>query len=585
MKPVYSSPQNGRCLITSLLVLFLCTCGRAQLRPDAPALTFLADQMTDLGLAWSIPNGDFGPTQLAWSRQNQLWRPGGIKASWKGNHPWHTGIGAFTPQDNNYVRYNKIAKVTCAAGERQQAFSLALRPSRYNSLSANFSYFRDDRFRDANDDGRNDLSPRRNIHTDISGSWNAGDYSGSTCLQYFQENGQRQGRLDQDLQKIGLNQHNALRHYGLEYFLNVSLNAEHVDRSFSNRTHQHRRLTSCLQLGIRPDHYNSGGISWQGSIDLLHREDRLQLPGINREEREQFIAASGEFSYDLSPFRFRYNQQLRASRTDSLTYRPNAQIVWHTRLADLYLTGIVNRGGGYRNPLLSDGHLAFSLREYQLGELRSEDFWRRGFSLQAKPAEHFELDAQAFYFTYDRYTAVRYTDANELRINQVSGTTRRLLAAQASYVLPLELTGRDDHPAVYFNYRYDELRPENAAGMLLPARHAAWVRLEVPLMIGYSDRQWANTFSLSYLRQSGVQGLKNDATPLPARDRLDASLKTKYKDYWLALSGEQLLHRESRSAYGFDPLGEGENIPLGSEFSTILGSRFTVSIGVEIGSP
>jgi len=59
------------------------------------------------------------------------------------------------------------------------------------------------------------------------------------------------------------------------------------------------------------------------------------------------------------------------------------------------------------------------------------------------------------------------------------------------------------------------------------------------------------------------------------------SARLRFKSYWFALRGEQLLRREAFTAYGFDAFSPGENIPLGNEFATLGGRYLSIAVGGE----
>lgn len=569
-------------LLTLLFVLLPCTCVRAQLRPDAPVTTYLADQFSEMGMADDLINGDFGPTRQAYTRQLQLWESGYIGAGWTGYSSQHTGTGSFTPHGRMTDYKSRLGQFYFGGGADQLAIFAQLQPLKaYNRLSLSASHFSDDHFVDKNEDGRNDGTTRNSTLVKLDGNWSKRQYSGSADLRYLRDNTERRSIFGNEQERIDFRTDHSLKLNNVSFFAKLKYIDERADRSFTSRQLNARRQTTSVAIGMS-DYESLDRITYGINLSGLDRRDELTGPGLTYRQPERLYTFTTHFRYDVYPFRLYFNQQLLNSEIDGTRWRPNLRAIWFFANESMYATALFNRGGGFRNPLLSDAHLGYSLRNYELTDLQSEDFWRSGLLYQAKPMGYNRLvvDLQAIYFDYRRFTSVRYADEGRMSIRQGSAN-RRLLVAEVRYRPEFVRLGAA-HPTLYFNYRYDDLRLADPDGALLPARQAAWLRLNVPYRKYNSRDAWRYNLEVSYMIQSAVEGLEEELVPDTGRSRLDFSLRVDFRQYWVALRGEQLLRNEPLTAYGFDPLGGEGEIPLADEFSTLTGRRFTLAAGIAI---
>lgn len=562
--------------LTLLLVLLTGTCVRAQLRPNPPVFTYLADQLPEMLVTNGIPNGDYGPTRLALARQQVLWQPAYFGASWASPRLNHTGLGGFSPH-YSWQPWRTKATAAFAGSADRYALRASTSPlAQSDRLSANVSFLQDRQFRDKNNDTRNDLPRRRSLFGSIFTSWGQYEPGGSLMVRYIDEEHQRQGRFRGQQRRLDLLQQQRWGGYDVKFFSKVNATAEYVDRNFGERLTDGRRLTGVLVAGAKSD-YSNKSIRWEATLEALHREDRLDAPDIRLREREQFVAANGHFFWDVAPFRLTLNQQLRSSDLDGLHYRPHLQAAWFSIDDQVIITGLLNRGGGYRNPLLTQEHLGFTNRNYQLGDLPTEDFWRWGATGQAALwSRTLLIDVQALRFHYRKYIGVVYSPQNELWVGNLGEGQQSILATQVIFS-PKFLGWRTATPTLQLNYRYHEQDFTSSAERLLPARHSWWLHLGVPIAFGPWDERWEISPTVSYLQQSPASGLSPEREMM-GRNRLDASLRVQYKEYWIALRGDQLLRDEPLFAHGFDP-SSGEDIPLGNAFSALTGRRFSVAVG------
>lgn len=570
--------------LPNYLLLFLllpCTCVRAQLQPDPVVLTYLADELPEMSLSWGHPNGDLGPTRLAITRQMLVWQPSHLAASWRGDEQSFAGIGAFTPYERNYnydrsTLSNRLALAPGLLGLRSE-----FQGNNYNGPYLSVSLLNDQRAQDLDEDDANDFNNRRTLFLTANQRWSNRSYNGNVNLLLLDEENTFQGgeqALRTSNRRYQLTSNHHFDTGDVKLFAGLWASAENFDRNTSLRNHDGRRLSGVVTTGVRNNRYRN--IHWSASADLVHTDDRLVTPNLFLNRQERYIALNGSVKYNYNALRIQLHQQLRSGANDVWQYRPNLRLGLYNPERNLRLQGVVSRGGGYRNPLFSDAYTANTNRRYDIDSLATEDFWRTGITGKADLlSKDLQLDFQAIHFNYTTFTTLRYATNNRLAIENQPDVSRKLLSAQATYILPVRIFNRR-RPSISLNYRYDELDLPDAEGILLPARHSILVRLSaVGEGGGYKDR-WIIHPTVSYLRQGKVRGLAEDLNE--GRSRLDATLRVQYRSYWIAFSGEQLLRKGPFFAYGFDTSMEG-NFPLGNTFSALAGRSFTVSAGVGIG--
>ncbi|MEM6772919.1 MAG: hypothetical protein AAF597_20235, partial [Bacteroidota bacterium] len=336
-----------------LFVLLHCTCVRAQLRPDPPAFIFLADQLPEMFVTTGIPNGDYGPTRLALSRHLMLWQSAHLGASWSLQNMNHTGLGGFSPHFLWQPRRNRVGTAFAGSADRYALRASTNPLNRGDRLNASFSLLQDRALRDTDEDQRNDFPARQSLYGNIASSWGDYDYRGNISLTYYTDEDHWQARFRTQNRRISLQQEQRWTSNRVLFFTKANATAEYLSRAFEDRFTDGRRLTGALIAGIMD---NRGGtpISWEAILEALHREDQLDAPGTILRQKEQFVAVNGHFSWDVAPFRLRFNQQLRSSKMDGLVYRPHLQATWFSYNDKIKVAALLNRGGGYRNPLLSE---------------------------------------------------------------------------------------------------------------------------------------------------------------------------------------------------------------------------------------
>jgi|GEM_PF-3228734 len=562
-------------LLSLLLILTSCTCGRAQITGVPVALHYLADPLPEMGYANGTTLGDLGPTRLAFTRSILEWKPNNLAAGFA-RMPW---MGAFSPHRNIYFKdepYDNRHRLTAAGGPDQLAAQVILRPENYYWSGLGVHYNRN-RFRvDTDTDGRLDRPDRENLRVETHGQYQRDEFNASMGADYLREETRRGGpegivakreRVG-TMAKIG---YNGLRNLRLLTFANLRL--ERVDRSFAGRMTDGRR--SYLDSGVKASWRNNRDDI--GSVLKLHNVriyDRLGTSSRFADRKEILNLIGHELKYRPGGgTEISLEQHYRHGRLGERRYLPNLALVY-APFAKHLITLRAGRAGAYRNPLLNDDHLSYTLRtREQVEPLRTEDFLRYGVELNGE-GNSISYSVQAVRRDYRNYTTVVYAPADRLVMSQRGGVRRTTVAGEVNLHL-----WRDDHyhPGLVIsaNYRYDELEAATTEGMLLPARHSLWTRATHTFYPG-GNEDWTLQTKVGYLWVAGVQSLSGETT-LPARTRLDASARLRYKRGFVAVRGEQLLRDRPLYGAGVDGM---QRLPLGSEFATLGGRWVTLAFGV-----
>ncbi|MFK8165202.1 MAG: hypothetical protein AB8H12_22340, partial [Lewinella sp.] len=166
-------------LFTLLFLTLFCTCGRAQITGTPTPLLFLADQLSEMGLAYGYVDGDLGPTRLAFTRSQLEWQPSALGSSWTGhksNLPW---LGAFTPHERNhpekYMMYDRRHLLLAGGGPNHLAGRVCLRPAtrHWSGLELRYTDRKNDV--DADNDGRTDAPNRNSLFAATGADFNLND--------------------------------------------------------------------------------------------------------------------------------------------------------------------------------------------------------------------------------------------------------------------------------------------------------------------------------------------------------------------------------------------------------------------------
>ncbi|MEM1357524.1 MAG: hypothetical protein AAGF89_04965 [Bacteroidota bacterium] len=570
-----------------LFCLLLGTCGRAQLTTAPTALYWLSDQLPEVGLAFGAPGGDYGPTRLVFAEEILRWRPAKVAAAWTGYGIDQPGLGAFTPHKNQYSYRNRY-RFSFGGAPEQQAALFNYRPRQGAWRGLHLQYYRDARQKDTDEDGLNDFPQRERFLAESSFQFPIGEKFSSSLGGHFLA-----ANLNQDLftdpelrtgstidKRLQVQYRASLNLEEFTPFLNADFRWEDSNRDYASNRRSTDASFFTLRTGVN---YRAQEKEIRAALyaDFRQQRDELAYPDLSILRQEELFTLSSHFQYPLAPFLLEFNQQYQSSNLVANRYLPNVKLSVFPFGEDFWFSGLLNRGGVYRNPLISEAYLAFTERTYQLENLLPEDFWRSGFDLGGQSRDgRLQYTLQALQYRYQRFTAVSFARQDNLLIEQRENVRRRNLRAEVSGIIHIGYN-YDHRLHITANYRFSELKVPDNYGLLLPARHAYWLRLRHELVLG-QENDWSITTSCGYQWQEGLAAIGEEDSSLPQRDRLDASLRVKFKDYWIGFSGEQLLRKEPLFAYGFDPNTAGSSLPLGSPYATLMGRTFTLALGASL---
>jgi len=453
----------------------------------------------------------------------------------------------------------------------QLAAKLWIRPYNdyWTGLTANYNRYRSD--------GTNHPS-RESLRLTTRANYSYRDLSLSLGAGYLREKKLRGGENGLGTTKDrgeALAEINFNFDYNFRLVAYSSLRLERVDRSFSGRDTKGRR--DYLENGVKGswEHYsnNFGANLWLQST-LLHDRLGSMSPFTNRKERLG-MAVNKLWYHPGGGFEMELYQRYRRGRLGERRYLPELALTY-SPLDYHYIVLRAGRAGAYRNPLLNDDHLSYTLRTHDLAApLRTEDFWRYGVKIVGNVKRQYSYYVQAVHRDYQRYTTVSYSPDDRLVVGQQGDVQRTTVAAEVNARL-LEHSERWTGLMLSINYRYDKLEAPVDEGMLLPARHALWTRATQTFALG-GDPDLALQTKVGYLWVAGLEPPGTETSLPAARTRLDVSARLRYKRNFVALRGEQLLRDQPLYGAGLDG---ASGLPLGSEFATLGGRWVTLTFGV-----
>lgn len=570
-----------------LFCLLLCTCGRAQLTTAPPALYWLSDQLPEIGLAFGAPGGDYGPTRQAFAAEVIRWRPAKIAAAWTGYGIDQPGLGAFTPHKNPY-NYRNRYRFSFGGAPEQQAGLFNYRPRQGAWRGLHLQYYRDARQKDADQDGRNDFIQRERFLAESRLQFPIGENFSNSLGGHFLTSSAARELVPNTDEGVGENKDQRLQ---IQYrasvdleqftpFFNADFRQEDSERRYANSNRSVDASFFALRSGVN---FRAKEKDVRAALfaDFRQQKDNLAYPGLDFQRREQTFTVASHLHYPLAPFLLEFNQQYQLNKIAPNRYLPNLKLSVFPFGEGFQVSGLLNRGGVYRNPLISEAYLAFTDRNYELADLQPEDFWRSGLDLSGQFGyNRLQYSLQALQHRYRRFTAVALGENNNLVIDQREDVRRRSLRAEVSGIVHIGYN-YDHRLTITANYRFSEHDIPDATGILLPSRHAYWLRLTHDIVLGEKNK-WSVTTTCGYQWQEALEALSGENISLSQRDRLDASLRVRFKDYWIGFSGEQLLRAEPLFAYGFDPNTAGGGLPLGSPYATLAGRTFTLALGASL---
>ncbi|MEM9259604.1 MAG: hypothetical protein AAGA62_08150, partial [Bacteroidota bacterium] len=488
----------------------------------------------------------------------------------------------------NQYSYRNRYRFSFGGAPEQQAALFNYRPRQGAWRGLHLQYYRDARQKDTDEDGLNDFPQRERFLAESSFQFPIGEkFSNSLGGHFLASNLNQDLFTDPELRtsstidkRLQVQYRASLNLEEFTPFLNADFRWEDSNRDYASD----RRSTDASFFALRTGvNYRAQKKEIRAALfaDFRQQHDELSYPGINWLRQEQLFTLSSHFQYPLAPFQLEFNQQYQLSSLAENRYLPNVKLSVFPFGEDFRFSGLLNRGGVYRNPLISEAHLAFTERTHQLAELLPEDFWRSGFDLNGQLGNgRFQYTLQALQYRYRRFTAVAFAERNRLLVDQRENVRRRNLRAEVSGIIHIGYN-HNHRLHITANYRFSELEIPDNNGLLLPARHACWLRLRHELDLG-QENDWFVTTSCGYQWQEALTAIGEEDSSLPQRDRLDASLRVQFKSYWIGFSGEQLLRKEPLFAYGFDPNTADGGLPLGSPYATLTGRTFTLALGASL---
>lgn len=560
--------------LTLLFTTFLSTCGLAQINVDAPALTYLADQLDELALGANHPFTDLGPTRHIYANDLLRWRPSLLGLNWAGRSLGRDAVGLFSPgyigsSFKNGTDYN----ASFAGAPNLQALRINLDPDETGVLDlwTSYQYFSDQRM---------GVARRERTHRiDVAMNVNLNQVRMTPYVRLWQDEGQRPGAFSTEARRLeaGLVVSELYNYVDIDWsvkplFLHESSSRNLLDNVVSG--------TRTLLGGSASGKYTRWAwLQPSARLDYAHTTEDWALgeqPFLREEEQVAFTTG---VQLDYYPIRLAVDGQYRYQRMDEDRFLPSVQLHGYADRGQLNLTLFGNRGGAYRNPLLSEEHLSYTERELVTTEVQTEDFWRYGVELQSN-YRAINFNVEAVQRDYRRYTVVRYTEAGQVAVDQVEEAQRATVSGEVSYRLE---KGNRTSLGVSANYRYDYTDFANTDGTLLPSRHAAWARVTASQRLGI-ENQWKLGGSASYLRA-------NTPVQVPvgiglSRERLDVDVRldfqpTKGGAYFLALRGEHLTADGTNAlspSLGVDSEAFG-GLPVGNVAGVLGGRRFTLAFG------
>ena len=557
-----------------LLLTFLSTRGRAQLADVPPALHFLADQLPEMGFADGTAAGDLGPTRLAYTHSLLEWRPSALSVGWGAGNaitlPW---LGGFTPYQK--ARFRNWLHLS--GGPNQLAGRAIWNPGTSGWKGVDLRYVDRARPGEADKNSRRSFFTASGYSTDFGTSRFSATVNG-TLLRERRLRGDPDG-LTTQLRRYQGNAKVSYRRNAFFARAGYVLREEGADHVFHDRAlNAGRRRGEASLYANFSDPY--GDLYFTGlTLAFLHTNDRLGGTEIENERKDRTWMGTHNFGFDVEWAKLTVGQQVRFSNVEPGRYLPSVHLAFYPihKQEILFSWG---RGGDYRDPLLNDHHLAYTTRRYETTNLISEDVWRHGVEIHGS-YRWFHYTVQYVGANYGRYTAVDFVpDGNLLSVRQLSGVRRT--TAETELGARFRLGNKyGNWLRLSFNYRYDDLRLPEPAGVLLPAPHAAWLRARATFKFGEGNNAWYLNPEASFMWLSvGETNAAAAALPADARSRLDAGIQLTHKRYVLALRGEQILRADPIYGQGTDAFS---GLPLGSEYTTPGGRMATLTFGVQVG--
>ena len=562
-------------LLTLLFTSLLSTGGLAQINVDAPALTYLADQLDELALGAGHPFTDLGPTRFIYTNNELRWRPSLMGLNWSGRSVSRDAVGLFSP-GHNYTTFGNRNDYHASFAGAPDLYALRLRvhPTesyRQVNLYADYEYFANQR----------EGAARRGEahHFNVSAYTNIGNVQIAPNVQFWLDEGRRSEDFTADAQRLDvkLRVHEYYNYTDIDWNLQPNL----LHETFSRRYGPQKLSGTRTMLGATAG-ATYRRLKWLqpgARFDYARTTDDWSIGerGFLREEGQWAFTAAAQVTY--YPLRLEVEQQYRYQKLDGERWLPSVQLHGYADEARLNLTVFGNRGGAYRNPLLSEEHLSFTEREVVTTDLKTEDFWRYGLELQSN-YKQVNFNVEAVQRDYRRYTTVRYTSVGEISIGQVDDARRATVTGEVS--CRLSSIHRTELRASA-NFRYDFTDLSNTEGLLLPARHAGWVRVQAEHKLGDSELLGLSG-GVSFMRTSAPvqvpvgQGLSRSRLDLDIR--LDIRPK-KAGSYFLALRGEQLTADGDgvlSPTFGVDDEALGA-LPVGNMAGLLGGRWFSLAFG------